>query len=166
MDEQKKQKQEEQKRIREAIDQAWALTEDDLEWKPYYPNNILECGQQGWYCIVQDKGKDYALRYTILFQYHEDEELMTHPEQGVELYVLCHRTISDLDGPLTYPEPDSKGIHPLDDHYHINDHGSFWHAYPTLEQAKKKVLWSLRMHGYVLSHLLEDDDEDEDGEEP
>lgn len=154
--------QEEQRRIRAGIARAEALTADDLTWRPYYPNNSLACGQEGWYCVVQDEGEDSASKYSILFQYHEDEDYVTR-SGAVELYVVCGRSYFDLDGPLVYPEPDWRGLDLWDDVYQINDHGRFIHAYPTLELAKGKVLWMLRMHGYVLSHLLDDG---EDGGRP
>ena len=149
-----------QKRIRETVERAWAMTEVDLEWKPYYPNNMLQNGQEGWYCVLQNGS--HARRYTILFQYPMDEEGYIHSEQGVDRWILFEKLYHDLDGPLVYPEPFPCDPWPeasaADE---LNDFGQFHYACRSLEQAKGQALRCCQMvFGYALSHLLEDEEEE------
>ncbi len=151
----------EQREIRETVEHARSLTADRLTWKPYFPNNMLQNGQEGWYCVLQ-KG-DHARKYTITFQYPLDEEGLSRPDWGIDRYILFEKLYFDLKGPLTYPEPHEDDswemLTAADD---LNDFGGFVYAHRTLEDAKKRALrqWQA-VFGYALSHLIEDGEAEE-----
>lgn len=156
MDKQKKQKQEEQSWIRETVRRAYALTADQLDWKPYYPNNMPQNGQEGWYCIIQNG--DHARKYTITFQYPVVDDI-SRPDLGVDRYILFEKLYHDLEGPLEYPEP-TPDFDILYSGCDINSFGKFVYAHKTLDDAKRSAVsqWQA-VFGYALSHLLENEEE-------
>ena len=161
MEDRKGQERQEQERIREAVERAYALTAEDLDWKPYYPNNMLQNGQEGWYCVIQGPNGENARKYTIRFQYPENEDCAACPGMGVDRYILYERRYWDNDGRIEYPEP-SRGFPGHDSAaLGVNDFGSFVYAHKTLEQAKKRALWSYQaVYGYAMSHLLETEEDE------
>lgn len=155
--EQREEKRQEQKQIREAVERAYALTAEDLDWRPYYPNNMPQNGQEGWYCVIQDG--DHARKYTIKFQYPLVDGA-SRPDLGVDRYILFQKLYHGLEGPLEYPgpAPDFDIFHsPCD----INSFGDFVYAHKTLEDAKRQVVWQWQaVFGYALSHLLEPEEDE------
>lgn len=150
----------EQKRIRQGVERAYALRPEDLEWKPYYPNNMLQCGQEGWYCVIQGPNGEFARKYTIVFQYPENEDCAACPNQGIDRYILYERCYSGNNGPIAYPEPSRESAGPSSPALGVNDFGRFVYAHKTLEQAKKRALSSYQaVYGYAMSHLLEPEED-------
>ena len=62
---------------REFVENAYKTTENDLIWKPIYPNNMPDNGVEGYYCLMLHKdkeGKYSGRKYSIVFQYEEAEK--------------------------------------------------------------------------------------------
>jgi hypothetical protein len=128
------------------------LHEEDLHWKPLYPNNYIRNGQEGLYCLIFKKSENsiYCCKWTILFQMKEKEPLFETSE--IEAYILLMKRYYDVKGPLKYPLPYSESFYGelfreqkkktsrtfvASD---VNDYGDFERAYKTLEEAKQGAL--------------------------
>ena len=155
--------------IRDTVDFANALREEDLVWKPIHANNLRDNPVEGYYALVLRKDSDgrvHGRKYSIIYQYKEDPrypgEGLVVPEMGVDLYLLFELRLPEVIGPLDYPAPqdmrewdyensDGNTLCSLG----INDYGDFIFAYPTMELAKKRAVKSFQgIYGYALSHLL------------
>lgn len=158
------------KLIKKEVERAYALTSDSFDWKPYYPNNMVGNGCEGYYCIFRDVSGKPVRKFTILFQYAEDEDFVIRDKNDIDSYILFSENLSEDF--KEYPEPvtDEQMHDPnfkfTDDNYDVNNHGSFLHACKTLEEAKERVVVQCKMiFGYCMSFLIPpDDDDDSDGD--
>lgn len=150
--------------------EAYALIEKDFVWKPYYPNNMICNGVEGFYCLFPIKHRDDSVtvrKYTIIFQYPQNEDGFTLSEEEPELYILFEKIYSEINGNFEYPKPINNSC--LDNcedcgevtftHCDVNSFGRFIRAYKTIEEAKKSALMSFKMvYGYAMS-FIEDSEE-------
>lgn len=121
----------------------------ELNWKPYYPNNIVSNGLEGYYAIVNST--DSARKFTILFQYPQDENGFVQKSREPELFILLEKTYRE--NKPDYPQPgESCSMKDMDD---VNDFGDFIRAYYNIESAKQAALQQYKMvYMYALSHIL------------
>ena len=159
--------------LKEVVTFANRLAENDLEWKPMYPNNMKCNGESGMYSIVafrDSNGRVSSCRkYSILFQYPEVEPGAGMIDRDyVDKYILFEKSYPQVvgepyyDGPFESEPSDlwrckGKTFSSSD----MNDYGSFVYAYDTLEHAMKRAVTQYSaIYGYALSHLLGDEEND------
>ncbi len=129
------------------------LHDEDLIWKPVYPNNVLCDDLEGIYCLIfkKDEKEIYCCKWTIEYQYEEIEPMMISSDSKIEAYILHMKRYFDIRGPLKYPSPNKhrdrdiirdwdKDDRPTLHNDDINDYGDFVRAYRTLEEAKEGAL--------------------------
>ena len=153
---------------RKEIEEVYKMSGNEFVWKPLYPNNMINNGIEGYYCLALRKDKDGKVsgrKYTILFQ-NEEREAGTGfvDSEKINAYILFEKSYWNVVGPLEYPEPceytpndlwhSSENTFSSSD---MNDYGTFIYAYKDLETAKKRALGQYKaIYGYVASHFLED----------
>ena len=136
----------------------------ELNWKPYYPNNMEVNGIEGCYCIVRT-GKNSARKYTIKLEYKEEniETGLINPDI-VERYVLFEKTYWDVKGPFKYPEPvkpneisaninDTYGYCDTFKGQDYNDFGNYVRSYGYLDDAIQRVYTQLRAIDWAKSFM-------------
>lgn len=136
----------------------------ELNWKPYYPNNMEVNGIDGYYCIVRI-GEYSARKYTIKFEYEEEniETGLINPDI-IERYVLFEKTYWDVKGPFKYPEPvkpdeisaninDTYGYCDTFKGQDYNDFGNYVRSYNYLDEAKQRVYTQLRAIDWAKSFM-------------
>ena len=155
--------------VKDNIKSAYNLELDDLKWLPYHPNNMKGNPEDGLYCIIPIKHEDgsySARKYTIMYQYAEDLDGVSHPEE-IELYILFDKTYLAVEGSVEYPDLlDSSCLDCCENcgavtftNCDINDFGRFVRAFSTLKGAKKRALRQFKaVECYVASHLLSDEE--------
>ena len=146
--------------IEEIVKYTKNLTENDLVWKPLYPNNIKSNGIAGEYCFLwvrNREGKYSGRKYTILFQEKEDENGCTRRGEH-EFFILFENMYNELDEPLEYPPPSEDSISNLFDFlekYDINTYGTFVRAYTDADFARKRALKQFKMvFAYAMSYIV------------
>lgn len=150
--------------MREFVKKANALTLDDLNWKPLYPNNMPCNGLNGYYCLIlhtDSKGITYGRKYTIEFQYKEtDLGTGITNRKDIDRYILFEKSYSEIHGSCEHPEPSNDfnlwedGINTLNA-AEVNDYGRFVYAYKDLEFAKKRALTQYKaVYGYAMSYII------------
>lgn len=153
---------------RKEIEEVYKMSGDEFVWKPLYPNNMINNGIEGYYCLALRKDKDGKVsgrKYTILFQ-NEEMEAGTGfvDSEKINAYILFEKIYWNIVGPLEYPE--ATDSEPKDLWHNngntfsssdMNDYGTFIYAYRDFETAKKRALGQYKMlYGYVASYFLED----------
>ena len=105
---------------------------------------MLQNGLEGYYCII-NVGGNAARKYTILFQRPLNKDGFTVDNAESELYVLFEALYFDIKGNIEIPEvitSDSVATpnknYTFDD-LSVNDYGSFYRAYKTLDEAKENA---------------------------
>ena len=151
---------------REFVENAYKTTENDLIWKPIYPNNMPDNGVEGYYCLMLHKdkeGKYSGRKYSIVFQYEEVEKgsgLINTDK--INAFILFEKVYREIIGPLDYPSSINEESNPLYskntlNSYDMNSFGSFVYAYDNIEDAKKRALFQYKaIYGYVASYMIED----------
>ncbi len=141
--------QEEIDRIKKENWEKRRLHEEDLTWKPLYPNNMPDNGIKGMYCLLFKKTEKgfYCCKWTIEYQRQEIEPMQICSDAPIEAYILHMKRYFDVKGPRKYPEPGNDIMTELNDKDEItfsgndvNDYGDFIRAYKTLEEAKAGAL--------------------------
>lgn len=136
--------------IREEKWEKKRLHEEDLIWKPVYPNNMSSNPIDGLFCLLFKKTDSgiYACKWTIQYQHKEIEPMLISCDAPIEAYILHMKRYFEVKGPLEYPNPSKDGL--LDNlrrsdkrtfnNSDVNSYGDFERAYSTLEDAKKGAL--------------------------
>lgn len=143
--------------VKKSVDRAYNLTLNDFLWKPYYPNNMIGNGLEGFYCIFRDVDNKPLRKFSIIFQYVQDEDFLLVQPKVIDRYILyVDKWNEDFED---YSDPIKEGDYepPLTDKraYGVNDFGSFVYACNSLEEAKKRVLAQCRMiYGYCQSFMI------------
>ena len=131
----------------------------DLEWKPLYPNNMPDSGQDGIYTdmnLRSDNGYQY-IKFTIQYQPRCDAEGISHSEEGTRYYIFHSLVIDDLDEKIEIPEPnnDFDPFNDDKDNLIVNIYGRFRYAFEDEETAKSvacyELLHLIYPHSYILS---------------
>lgn len=132
------------KKMNEAERERLQLREEDLVWKPLYPNNMTGNGQEGFYSLIfkRDGDRIYACKWTIEYQYEETEPMSHISSAPIEAYNLFMARYFNVQGPLSYPEP-AKDLDWREKEEitfsacGVNTYGDFVRSYRALEEAKK-----------------------------
>lgn len=128
----------------------------DLDWKPYYPNNIPSNGLEGYYVIVN--GDNSARKFTILFQYGQDEDGLVRKGDEPELYILFCKIYPEKKEEYKQPSEDSSMITNYED---INEFGDFIRAYHDIDKAKREAIRQFKMiYMYCMSFILTKEEKD------
>lgn len=149
----------------EAEHERLRLREEDLVWKPLYPNNMPGNGQHGFYSLFFCRKDDaiYACKWTIEYQYEETEPMSQHSEAPIEAYNLFMARYFKVQGPLNYPEPsedldwrEKEGI--TFSACGVNSYGDFVRSYRTLEEAKKGAVGRCGWQGLNRDTILREEE--------
>jgi len=137
----------------------------ELEWKPVYLNNMPSGGIRGIYTdmVFNLDGKYRYFKFTIEYMSRCDADGISHPEEGVNYYVLHFLELDDLDEPITIPEPSDERVF-FDDTSNaslVNDYGRFRYVFDDESTARKVVGHELQMRIYPLQFVLSDEEERE-----
>lgn len=136
---------------------------NDLEWKPVYPNNMPCNGVDGVYSEMNflKEGKYQYVKFTVEYQARVDEEGFSWPSEGTKYYVLHELIINDLDEPLETPEPKDDFNFFEDDMGMINCYGAYRCVFDDEETAKKVAGNDLLHHIYPYTHILNEEEIEE-----
>ncbi|WP_044917010.1 hypothetical protein [Butyrivibrio sp. WCE2006] len=132
------------------------LEEGNLIWKPWYANNMVNNPLEGYYCLLFRRlvdGKIYGCKWTIEFQYKQDEAGMVIPNDSeIEAYILFRTRYIDLETTFEYPEPQAEYVYEPELNPKcvdgVNDRGEFVRAFWTLEEAKRGVINDCGFYGF------------------
>lgn len=156
-------------KLREKEDNRIRLREEDLVWKPLYPNNMVANDQIGLYCLVFQQKNDksiYCCKWTILFQKKEIKPMLSSSDADIDLYILFMQRFFDVKGKLSYPVPsefsevldyferNTDDIGTFQYGIGVNDYGDFIRAFRSLEEAKEGALARCGWQGLNKDTLL------------
>lgn len=132
---------------------------NDLEWKPVYPNNMPCNGIEGIYSEMnfQKDGKYQYVKFTVEYQARVDEEGISWPSEGTKYYVLHELIINDSDVPIETPEPnDNYDILETENIGFINCYGDYRCVFDDEETAKKVAGHDLLQLIYPYTCILKE----------
>lgn len=150
--------------MKDSIKEVLNMNMDNLIWKPYHANNMIQNGLDGYYTVILKKDKDGKVsgrKYTILFQYESDNNGLILNKDKPELYILFEKSYYDVKGPLEHPQPSfGENLKFFEDENitlsdcEVNSFGTFVHAFKNVEDAKERALRQYQhIYGYVASFL-------------
>lgn len=141
------------------------LRQEDLKWKEYHPNNMVQNPLEGYYSLVFAwiDDKLYCCKWTIRFQYEEIEPMYISSDSPIEAYNLFMVRIFEVKGPMGYPPlsresawRDNEDVSfPADG---VNDAGDFIRSYKTLEDAKLGAVSRCGWQGINRDTILKEED--------
>ena len=137
---------------------------NDFEWKPIYPNNMLRNGVEGQYCdmFFEHNGTYEYIKYSIEYKSRCDEKGTSHPDEGVKYYVLHSLVISDLKEKFVIPEPTAAFVEHDDSlSLLVNDYGRFRYVFDDEETAKSVVSHEMLRMIYPYLSILDEEEENE-----
>ena len=127
---------------------------NDFEWRDYHPNNIENNEKEGIFtefCVKNKDKYDYT-KYTIVYMYPTNENMVQNRENGVKYYCLYTFRMNDL--PKEYKTP-AVGQVETDYRMSVNNFGYLCAIFDDEETAKRAVvshiLGRLYPYGYILS---------------
>lgn len=151
--------------------EAKKLKPEDLDWQPYYVNNIAENGEDGKYAMIfkEDGEKITGCKFTI--EYDRDFDFFALENDDVREitgYNLWVKHYHDILGPLHQPEYGKRAVSALgeDDfesdctfhEYELNDKGWTGVSHSSIESAKAAALDLAMCNGYTRENLIRDID--------
>lgn len=142
--------------------QLYILSETkEYDWKPVYLNNFVSNGIVGIYFDINLKtgeNKYCYLKYTIQYQWRCDENGISHPYEGTDLYILHEYRKDDLSIPIVIPDPsdDKKSYSDV-----VNRFGRFRYAFHDEKTAKSVISNELKHIIYPYLYILNDTEKDE-----
>lgn len=136
---------------------------NDFDWKPIYPNNILSNGVVGIFTdmFFELDNKFQYIKFSIQYQPRCDKDGISHPAEGTAFYILHELTINDLDEKFEIPEPSEKFDIENDISFLINNYGRFRYAFSDEETAKCAAAAQLIHMIYPFGYLLSEDEQKE-----
>lgn len=144
--------------IKKTVDTAYSAGEDDFEWKPIYPNNMVGNGLEGYYAILRDYDGKPLRKFSIVFQHPMDKTGLIDSNL-IDRYILFVKILEPDFKDYCEPYKPDEPLPPLSKmDLGVNDYGSFIYACETMEKAKKLALTQYKMiFGYCMSHLIPPD---------
>ena len=132
------------------------LSQENLIWKEYHPNNLFDNPLEGYYSLLFYKNGDklYCTKYTIEFQFKEVSPMYITGE--IESYNLFMKRYFEIKGDLKYPELSLNTNTSCDtfNDLDVNDFGDFVRNYKTLDEAKLGALSRCGWQGINKDTLL------------
>ena len=152
------------------------IRNEDVEWRPIYPNNQYveitgdpDMDRRGEYLLVFRENKTYGVigeKWSVIPQW---KDRCISKDSEITSYNLFCKEYEQIEGPLGYADPhieasDYEILHPWPHttfrHSDINDEGEFIYAFRTKEEAKAEAMRSLNGNlargGYNRENLITD----------